>query len=70
MTTRNKLLLAPCDAVEQTLKGLGANLRTARLRRNLTMGEIPEVIGTGRRAVANAENRKPSTGIAIYAALL
>jgi hypothetical protein len=38
MTTRNKLLLAPCDAVEQTLKGLGANLRTARLRRNLTMG--------------------------------
>jgi hypothetical protein len=34
------------------------------------MGEIAKVIGTGQRAVTNAENRKPSTGIAIYEALL
>jgi hypothetical protein len=33
------------------------------------MGAIAEVIATGQRAVANAENRKPSTGIAIDAAL-
>ncbi len=70
MTARNKLLTAPPYAVEKTLKGLGANLRTARLRRNLTIGEMAEKIGTGERAVADAEKGKPSTGIAVYAALL
>jgi transcriptional regulator with XRE-family HTH domain len=61
---------APPYAVERTLKGLGANLRTARLRRNLTIGDMAEKIGTGERAVADAEKGKPSTGIAVYAALL
>jgi transcriptional regulator with XRE-family HTH domain len=70
MTARNKLLTAPPYAVEQTLKRLGANLRTARLRRNLTIAEMAERIGTGERAVADAEKGKPSTGIAVYAAML
>ncbi|MFT4102517.1 MAG: helix-turn-helix domain-containing protein [Burkholderiaceae bacterium] len=70
MTARNKLLAAPPYAVEKTLGELGANLRTARLRRNLTIGEMAEKIGTGVRAVADAEKGKPSTGIAVYAALL
>jgi transcriptional regulator with XRE-family HTH domain len=70
MTARNKLLSAPPYPVEQTLKRLGANLRTARLRRNLTIAEMAEKIGTGDRAVADAERGKPSTGIAVYAALL
>jgi transcriptional regulator with XRE-family HTH domain len=70
MTARNKLLTAPPYAVEKTLKGLGANLRTARLRRNLTIAEVAEKIGTGARAVADAEKGKPSTGIVVYAALL
>ena len=70
MTARNKLLAAPPYAVEQTLKRLGANLRTARLRRNLTLADMAEKIGTGQRAVADAEKGKPSTGIAVYAALL
>ncbi len=70
MTARNKLLTAPPYPVEQTLKTLGANLRTARLRRNLTIREMAEKIGTGERAVADAEKGKPSTGIAVYAALL
>lgn len=70
MTARNKLAAAPPYAVEQTLKRLGANLRTARLRRNLTQAEIAEKIGTGMRAVADAERGRPSTGIAVYAALL
>ena len=55
MAARNKLLTAPPYAVEQTLKRLGANLRTARLRRNLTIDDMAEKIGTGERAVANAE---------------
>ncbi len=70
MTARNKLLTAPPYAVEQTLKRLGANLRTARLRRNLTIDVMAQKIGTGLRAVADAEKGKPSTGIAVYLALL
>lgn len=70
MTARNKLITAPPYAVEQTLKRLGANLRTARLRRNLTIEDMAEKIGTGQRAVADAEKGKPSTGIAVYAAML
>lgn len=70
MTARSKLLTAPPYAVEQTLQRLGVNIRTARLRRNLTIGEVAQKIGTGLRVVADAEHGKPSTAIAVYAALL
>ena len=70
MTARSKLLTAPPYAVEQAIKRLGANLRTARLRRNLTIKEMAEKIGTGLRVVADAEKGKPSTSIAVYAAML
>lgn len=70
MTARNKLTDAAPYAVEQALLRLGADLRTARLRRNLTLAQAAEKIGTGVRAVADAERGKPSTGIAVYAALL
>ncbi len=70
MAARNKLLAAPPYHVEKALKRLGENLRTARLRRNLTMDDAAERIGTGRRAVAAAEDGKASTGIAVYVALL
>jgi transcriptional regulator with XRE-family HTH domain len=49
---------------------LGRNLRTARLRRNLTIEDLAEKIGVGRRVVADAERGKPSTGIAVYIGLL
>jgi transcriptional regulator with XRE-family HTH domain len=70
MSARNKLLTAPPYPVEQSLKQLGANLRTARLRRNLTIADMAEKIGTGTRAVADAERGKASTGIAVYTAML
>ena len=70
MTARNSLIAATPYPVEKALKRLGANLRTARLRRNLTVEEMAEKIGTGPRAVADAEKGKPSTGIAVYMALL
>jgi transcriptional regulator with XRE-family HTH domain len=70
MTARNKLLSAPPDAVERSLLRLGADLRTARLRRNLTIDNMAQRIGTGERAVADAEKGKPTTGIAVYAAML
>ncbi|VWX57572.1 putative transcriptional regulator [Burkholderiales bacterium 8X] len=70
MTARNKLLAAPPYAVEQSLKRLGADLRTARLRRNMTIEDLAGKIGTGPRAVGDAEKGKPSTTIAVYTAML
>lgn len=70
MTRTNKLLLAPPYPVEQSLKHLGKNLRTARIRRNLTIEDVAERIGTGPRPVMDAEKGKASTGIVVYAALL
>ena len=70
MVARNKLQAAPPFPVEQNLKRLGENLRTARVRRNLTIEDAAGRIGTGPRAVTDAEKGKASTGIVVYAALL
>ena len=67
---RNPLLKAPPYPVEQALKHLGDKLRTARIRRNDTIEEVARKIGTGRRAVMDAEKGKASTGVGVYAALL
>jgi transcriptional regulator with XRE-family HTH domain len=60
----------PPYAVEEALRRLGANLRTARLRRNLTIPDVAKKIGAGQRAVADAEKGRPGTGGAVYVALL
>ncbi len=70
MTAKNTLTQTPPYPVEQAIKHLGVNLRTARLRRNLTIEEVARKIGTGPRAVSDAEQGKISTGIAVYTALL
>jgi len=70
MTAKNTLTNAPPYPVESAIKRLGQNLRTARLRRNLTIEEVADKIGTGPRAVADAEKGKVTTGVAVYAALL
>lgn len=70
MKARNTLLGAPPYQVEQALKKLGADLKTARLRRRLTTAEVGQKIGTSRFVVVNAEEGKPSTSAAVYAALL
>ncbi len=70
MVAKNLLSETPPYPVEQAIKRLGANLRTARLRRNLTIDEVAKKIGTGSRAVSGAEKGNPSTGIVVYTALL
>lgn len=70
MVRTNKLQQAPPYEVEQSMKRLGDNLRIARIRRRLTIGDVAERIGTGPRAVMDAEKGKPSTGFVVYAALL
>jgi len=68
--TRNFLTNAPPFKVEASVKQLGSNLRVARIRRSLTVKQAAESIGTGVRAVLDAEKGKPTTGIAVYTALL
>jgi len=70
MARRNALMAAIPFPVEQSLRRLGASLKTARLRRNLSLESVAAKIGTNRRVIADAENGKPSTGIAVYTALL
>lgn len=70
MAATNKLFVAPPHLVEKALKGLGMNLRTARIRRKMTIEDVAKRIGTGPRAVMEAEKGKPSTGAAVYMALL
>lgn len=70
MVARNNLFTAPPYPVEQTLNKVGSNLRLARLRRKQTIQQVAQKIGTGVRAVRDAESGKPSTGVAVYAALL
>ena len=67
---RGHLLSTPPYDVEAALKRLGADLRTARLRRNITLAEVAERIGASREVVGQAERGKPSTSAAVYAALL
>jgi|SRR5579863_711261 len=70
MSKRNTLTMAPPFEVEQVLKNLGANLRTARLARNLSIEQAAAKIGVGYRTVATAEAGKPGTAVGVYLALL
>ena len=70
MSKKTQLFETPPYAVEQSLTRLGADLRTARVRRKLTISDVAEKIGTGVRAIADAEKGKISTGIGVYIALL
>ena len=70
MARKNLLTSNPPYAVEQAIQRLGAYLRTARLRRNLSVEDVAQKIGTGRRAVLEAEKGKASTSAAVYMALL
>lgn len=53
-------------AVAEALRTLGHNLRTARLRRNLSAAALAERIGVTRQVVADLERGKPTTAIAAY----
>ncbi len=70
MPRRNRLLQSPPYPVEQAMRQVGEHLRTARIRRNITIADAAERIGTGPRAVMDAEKGKGSTSVAVYGALL
>ena len=70
MVARTALFETSPFEVETEIRRLGADLRAARLRRNLTIDEVADKIGTGRRAVSDAEHGKPTTAVVTYVALL
>lgn len=70
MSKRNTLQAAPPFAIEQSLKKLGQRLRTARLRRSLRLDDAAAKIGTGIRAVRDAESGRATASIGTYWALL
>jgi len=53
-------------AIEEILARLGRNIRTARLRRRLSMEELAERIGISRYVLADIEKGKPTTAIVAY----
>src|SRR5438270_13577099 len=66
MSKRNIIQAAPPFAIEQSLKKLGERLRIARLRRNLTLVAAAAKIGTGVRAVRDADAGRASASISTY----
>lgn len=66
MNSARKITDAPPAAVEEVLKSLGRNIRTARLRRKLRIEDLAERIGASRYTVSDLENGKPGTSAAAY----
>ena len=61
---------SPPAAVEEALRRLGRNIRTARLRRRLPQTALAERMGVSRFVVADVERGKPTTGVAAYVGAL
>ncbi|OKO70758.1 helix-turn-helix transcriptional regulator [Bradyrhizobium sp. AS23.2] len=70
MPPRSQFTTSPPRAVEDALKRLGANLKTARLRRNLTHTDLASKLGVDRHVIADAESGKLSTGVGVYVGML
>ena len=70
MTNTSRITEAPPAAVEDAIKRLGRNIRTARLRRKLRIEDVAKRIGASRFTVADLEKGKPGTSIAAYAGAL
>lgn len=70
MPPRSKLVSAPPYAVEAAITRLGAHLRIARVRRNLSHADMANKLGVDRHVIADAERGKITTSIALYAGLL
>ena len=65
MPRLSKIAKNPPFAVEKSLKRLGANIRTARLRRKLRLEDLAARIGTSLFALADAEKGKRTQSVAM-----
>lgn len=62
----SKIAQNPPFAVEQALRRLGDNIRTARLRRKLRLEDVAERMGISRFTLSEVEKGKPTTAVAAY----
>ena len=62
----SKISKSPPAAIEEILNRLGRNIRTARLRRRLSMEKLAERIGISRYVMADVEKGKPTTAVVAY----
>ena len=60
----------PSAAVQRALRQLGQDLRTARVRRRLTMAVVAERAFTSRPTLHRVERGDPSVGLGIYASVM
>ncbi|MEZ5030641.1 MAG: helix-turn-helix transcriptional regulator [Saprospiraceae bacterium] len=58
---KRSLLLLP--RVQKILEELGANIKLARLRRNLTSEQVAERAGIARKTLTHIEQGRPGVGI-------
>ena len=56
--------------VEQTLRQWGENLRTARIRRNMSLEEMADRIGVHRTVLSDVERGKPGTAVSAYIGMM
>lgn len=70
MSRKNALSASPPLLVASAIRDLGQRLKAARLARNLTIQEVASKIGTGPRAVSDAEAGKPGVSSSVLVALL
>lgn len=70
MPRKNALTASPPLPVASAIHQLGTRLKAARLARNLTIGQVAGKIGTGPRAVSDAEAGKPGVSASVFVALL
>lgn len=56
--------------IDKILKGLGENIKLARLRRKLSTIQVAERAGIGRNTLYEVERGKPGVGIGNYAQVL
>jgi transcriptional regulator with XRE-family HTH domain len=70
MPAQNARLAAPPVQVEAALKKLGADLRTARVRRRLTLNEVADKLGLTSQVIRRAERGNPTTAVSVYVALM
>ena len=61
---------APAAAVEESVAQLGANIATARLRRQWRQKDLAEKAGVTRGTVMSVERGKLGTGIGAYVSIL
>ena len=66
MANTSRITDAPPAAVEEALKRLGRNIRTARLRRRLRIEDVAQRMGASRFTLADVEKGKPGASAAAY----